>query len=160
MSDILSTINARNTQSASSRIGGLSSNASSTAPIKGMDMTDFYKLMAVQLQYQDMDNPMDTGEMMNQLVQTQMAQAITQMTTAISDLSTVNMFSYASSLMGREVTVAEVGDNGQYSGKETKGTVTGVTLGATPSIFVDGKEYSLVQVMSVGQVPSGSSEEK
>lgn len=138
------------------KTGGLQStegSVGSSSPTQSMTMTDFYKLLATQLQYQDADNPMDTAEMMNQLVQTQMSQSIDQMTSAISDLTTVNMFSYASSMMGKEVTVAEVDEKGNYTGEETKGVVEGVSLGSVPTITIGGKEYSLMQIMSVGTVP-------
>lgn len=118
-----------------------------------LTITDFYKLLATQLQYQDADNPMDTAEMMNQLVQTQMSQSISLMTTAVNDLATVNMYSYATSMMGKTVTVAEVDENGNYTKETTTGVVTGISLGSVPVIYIDGKEYSLVQIMSIGDVP-------
>ncbi|HJB00880.1 MAG TPA: hypothetical protein H9780_06940 [Candidatus Mediterraneibacter merdavium] len=118
-----------------------------------LTMSDFYTLLATQIQYQDADNPMDTSEMVSQLVQNQMSEAITQMSTAVSDLSTVNLLNYASSMMGKEVTVAEVDKDGYYTGEELKGVVSGVSLGTVPTVVIDGKEYSLVQIMGVGTVP-------
>lgn len=150
----LSTLNASQLYG-STRSSGLHDTQGSVgtnSPTQNLSMTDFYQLLATQLQYQDADNPMDTAEMMSQLVQTQMSQTIDQMTTAISDLTTVNMFSYAASMMGKEVTVAEVDEQGNYTGKETKGLVEGVSLGSVPTITIDGKEYSLMQIMSVGVV--------
>lgn len=108
-------------------------------------MTDFYTLLAAQLKYQDMDNPMDTSEMMSSMVQTQMIQAITEM-------SSMNMTTYATSMIGKEVTVALVDKDGMYTG-EKEGTVTGVVLGDSPIVFVDGKSYSLSQIVAVGEVP-------
>lgn len=140
--------NVRTTGSTSTTDSSLSEKA-----VTSLSMTDFYELLATQLQYQDADNPMDTSEMMNQLVQTQMSQMIDQMTAAVTDLTTVNLMSYASSMMGKEVTLAEVNSSGMYTGEETTGVVTGVTLGTNPSVVVDGKEYSIVQIMSVGEVP-------
>lgn len=116
-----------------------------------LTMTDFYQLLAAQLKYQDADNPMDTSQMMAQMVQTQMITALTHMTTAISDLSLVNTTSYAVSMVGKEVTIAEVDENGKYTGKEIKGTVTGVGLGTNPTVFVDGKSYAISQLMSIGE---------
>ncbi|HJD45357.1 MAG TPA: hypothetical protein H9909_00805 [Candidatus Mediterraneibacter norfolkensis] len=142
------TQNTRSTGSTSTTNSSLSEKA-----VNSLSMTDFYELLATQLQYQDADNPMDTSEMMDQLVQTQMSQMLDQMTSAISDLTTVNLMSYSSSMMGKEVTLAEVDSSGNYTGEETTGVVTGVTLGTTPSVIVNGKEYSIVQIMSVGQVP-------
>ena len=118
-----------------------------------LTMSDFYTLLATQIQYQDADNPMDTSEMVSQLVQNQMSEAITQMSTAVSDLSTVNLLNYASSMMGKEVTVAEGDKDGYYTGEELKGVVSGVSLGTVPTVVIDGKEYSLVQIMGVGTVP-------
>ena len=118
-----------------------------------LTMSDFYTLLATQIQYQDADNPMDTSEMVSQLVQNQMSEAITQMSTAVSDLSTVNLLNYASSMMGKEVTVAEVDKDGYYTGEELKGVVSGVSLGTVPTVVIDGKEYSRVQIMGVGTVP-------
>lgn len=150
--------NTTNSTSGASRTGETSgTNTTQTTTGIGsnlsLDMTDFYTLLATQLQYQDADNPMDTSEMMSQLVQNQMSQSILQMTTAISDLTTVNLFSYASGMMGKEVTVAEVDDKGNYTGESLTGVVTGVSLGSMPTIVIDGKEYSLSQIMGVGDVP-------
>ena len=114
---------------------------------------DSSTVLATQIQYQDPDNPMDTSELVSQLVQNQMSEAITQMSTAVSDLSTVNLLNYASSMMGKEVTVAEVDKDGYYTGEELKGVVSGVSLGTVPTVVIDGKEYSLVQIMGVGTVP-------
>ncbi len=106
-------------------------------------MTDFYTLLAAQLKYQDADNPMDTAEMMAQMVQTQMIQAITTMTTN-------NTTTYASSMVGKDVTVEEVDENGRKTMEITKGKVTGVVLGTDPKIFINGKEYSISQVSAIG----------
>lgn len=111
-----------------------------------LGITDFYKLLAAQLQYQDADNPMDTSEMMNQLVQTQMIEAITQM-------STTNTITYASSMVGKEVRMAEVDSQGRFTGEETKGTITGILMGDNPILFMNGKAYHMAQIMTVGDVP-------
>lgn len=110
-----------------------------------LSLSDFYTLLAAQLKYQDADNPMDTSEMMASMVQTQMIEAITQMTS-------MNTTSYATSMMGREVTIALLDKNGMYTG-DKKGVVTGVVLGNNPVIFVDGEGYSLSQIVAVGEIP-------
>lgn len=110
-----------------------------------MSLQDFYYLLAAQLKYQDADNPMDTAEMMGTMVQTQMIQAISQMTQT-------NVTTYAASMIGKEVTVAEMDKDGMYTGDKT-GTVTGVLLGDNPLIFVDGKAYYLSQIVAVGDIP-------
>ena len=110
-------------------------------------MTDFYTLLAAQLRYQDADNPMDTAEMMGQMVQTQMMQTINQ-------LSEVMVTTYAASMAGQEVTVAEVDGTGNYTGDSTVGTVEGVYLaGSSPLLIINGKSYSMSQLMVVGRMP-------
>ncbi len=111
-----------------------------------MTMTDFYKLMAAQMQYQDPDNPMDTSELMSTLVQSKMITAMAQMTST-------SMITYATSMLGKEVRVAEVDSQGRGTGEYTKGTVTGVSLaGESPTIFIGDKEYKMSQIMAVGDV--------
>ena len=124
--------------------------AESSASSTELTMTDFYQLLAAQFKYQDADNPMDTSQMMAQMVQTQMISALTHMTTAINDLSLVNTTTYAVSMVGKDVTVAELDEKGQYTGNQITGTVSGIALGTKPLIYIDGKSYSLSQVMNIG----------
>ena len=129
--------------------GGSVSSAGGT-----MSMTDFYTLLAAQLRYQDADNPMDTSEMMAQMVQSQMIQTITQ-------LSEVTITTYAASMAGKEVTVAEVDEKGQYTGENTVGVVESVVFsGGTPILFVNGKGYYMSQLMAIGKVPETENPEK
>lgn len=66
----------------------------------GLDMTDFLTLMVTELKNQSIDQTADTSDMLNQLVQMQMVQALVNMTDA-------SVMSYAASLVGKEVTVAQ-----------------------------------------------------
>ncbi len=109
------------------------------ASSKEMTITDFYKLLAAQLKYQDSDNPMDTSEMMAQMVQTQMI-------TAINNMNNMNTSTYAASMIGKQVTVQEQDETGKPLDKYTTGTVNGVVLGSDAKIFVDGRSYSLSQL--------------
>lgn len=113
-----------------------------------LTITDFYKLMAAQLQYQDMNNPADTSEMMATMIQSQMIQAITNM-------SQTNTISYAASMVGKEATMAEVDVDGKYSG-DTKGVISGVVLGDNPLIIMNGKSYHLSQIVALGNVETKS----
>lgn len=111
-----------------------------------LTMTDFYKLMAAEMKYQDPDNPMDTSELMSQMVQSKMITAMAQMTST-------SMITYATSMLGKEVTVAEVDAQGRGTGEYTKGAITGVSLaGDSPTVFIGDKEYKMSQIMSVGDV--------
>lgn len=110
-----------------------------------LDMTDFLQLMVVQLQNQTMDNAMDTSEMMNQMVQMQMVTAITNMTET-------NIMTYASSLVGKVVTVGILnGDDLEERAITVMGT--GTYDGQQVIFGSDGEMYSLKQIMAVGILP-------
>lgn len=114
-----------------------------------LDMTDFLTLMVAMFQNQDIDNAASTTDMMNQMVQMSVVQAITNISTLIDD-STV--LTYAASLVGKEVTI------GEYVGKELKevvGTVTGTgTLNGQQVVFIGDKSYYLNDIMAVGRLPA------
>ena len=117
-----------------------------------LNMDDFYALMAAEMQYQDVLNPeSNTAEMMNQMVQMSMINAM-------QDMMTMSMTTYAGSLMGKEVIIADT-----TTGKmETVyGVVEGVNLyNGTPTIIVNGKEYSMSQIMGLGKAPETSKPEE
>lgn len=116
---------------------------------KDLDTTDFLTLMCAMFQNQDIDNTASTTDMMNQMVQISVIQAITDISTLINDTSTLT---YASSLVGQTVTI------GQYDGatlKELVGTVTGTgQLNGEQVIFVGDDVYKLSDVMAVGKLPA------
>lgn len=117
----------------------------------GLDMTDFLTLMIAQFQNQSIDDTADTSEMLNQLVQMQMIQAITNMT----DASTM---SYAASLVGKEVTIGLYDDKGGLH--EIVGTVTATgTYGGEQVVFVDDTYYTLSQILAVGRLPDNGQTE-
>lgn len=124
-----------------------------------LSMTDFFQLLATQLQNQDVTNPMETSEMMAQLTQMGMMQAMSSMTTAIDTSTTTTAQTYAAGLIGQEVTVAVTEErNGidvpvdvKYAKVEYVSFVNG-----NPAIKVEGdkKEYSLSYVLGVGRLPN------
>ncbi len=138
-----------------------------TAPNKDLTSTDFLKLLAAQLQYQDMTNPMSNTEMMSTLTQmasmnatTSMTSAMSTMTSSMNDVLTVNLTSYATGMMGKEVTISLVDSEGKATGEKLTGKVEGISLyEGAPMVYVDGKGYALSQVMSIGDVPEPSKEE-
>ena len=117
-----------------------------------LDMTDFLQLMVVQLQNQTMDNTTDTSDMLNQLVQMQMVTAMVNMTDA-------SIVTYASSLVGKTVTV------GVYNGKQFEEKVievmgTGQVNGEQVIFSTDGEAYKLSDIMAVGRLPEIKDPEK
>lgn len=114
----------------------------------GLQMDDFLELMVATLKYQSIDDTADTTEMMNQMVQMSVVQAITNISTLFTENSNL---SYAASLVGKEVTI------GQYIGnslREIVGTVTGTgTLDGEQIIFLGNDSYYLSDVLAVGRLP-------
>lgn len=124
---------------------GVNTSAVKSKDSMSMDMTDFLTLMVAQFQNQSIDNTADTSDMLNQLVQMQMVQAITNMTDA-------TVMTYASSLVGKEVTVGSYDADGKL--KEVVGQVTGTgSYGGQQVVFVDDQMYYMSQIMAVGHLP-------
>ncbi|MCI8360306.1 MAG: hypothetical protein HFE86_03105 [Clostridiales bacterium] len=110
-----------------------------------LDMTDFLKLMIAQFQNQSIDDTADTSEMLNQMVQMQMVQALVNMNDA-------SVMSYAASLVGKEVTIGTYDAEGKL--KEIVGTVTGTgTLNGAQVVFVNDEYYTMSEILAVGRLP-------
>ena len=111
----------------------------------GLDMTDFLKLMVAELTNQSIDQTADTSDMLNQMVQMQMVQALVNMTDA-------SVMSYAASLVGKQVTVGQYDSEGKL--QEVVGTVTGTgTYNGSQVVFVGDKYYPLSEILAVGTLP-------
>ena len=114
---------------------------------------DFLTLIVAQLQNQDMMNPMDGTEFVSQM-------ATFSSLMAINNMVEQTKISHATSLLGKEVTVAQINPlTGRL--EVVEGIVTGVALFDLdgPKIFVNDGEigFSLQSVMSVGRLPEVSS---
>ena len=129
----------------------------STSKLAGKDLTtdDFLVLMCAMFQNQDIDNTASTADMMNQFVQISVIQAVTDISSLIHDTSTLT---YASSLVGKTVTI------GMYEGnelKEIEGVVTGTgTLNGEQVIFIGDDIYMLSDIMAIGKLPEVKDPEK
>lgn len=111
-----------------------------------LEMEDFLQMMVAQFQNQDPENAASTTDMLNQMVQMSMIQAITNITDAVS-------LSYSASLVGKEVTVGSYDSDGKL--QEIVGTVTGTgTYNGSPVVFVDGVSYSMSSIMAIGRLPT------
>lgn len=110
----------------------------------------FFKLLAAQLQNQDMSSPMDNSEMMTQMTQIAMMQAMNNFSVSMEDFSQINTINYGTSMMGKEVMLAVEDENGKI--KNINGTVTRVDIfSGVPTLYIDDGEkgYSIANVMSV-----------
>ena len=123
-------------------------------------MNSYFKLLAAQLQNQDMTNPMDNSEMMAQMTQMAMVQSMSAMTESISTSTAVSTQTYAAGLVGQRVTVAVTDTNayGQDKGVDVKyGDVESVNfVGGTPVFRLKGddKDYPLSYLLGMGEIPN------
>ncbi|WP_293010322.1 MULTISPECIES: flagellar hook capping FlgD N-terminal domain-containing protein [unclassified Oscillibacter] len=126
-------------------IGSTNSTSSSKSGSMSLEMEGFLQLMIAQFQNQDPENAASTTDMLNQMVQMSMVQAITNITDAVT-------LNYSASLVGKEVTIGTYDSDGKM--QELVGTVTGTgTYNGNPVVFVDGKSYSMSSIMAVGRLP-------
>jgi flagellar basal-body rod modification protein FlgD len=78
---------------------------------------------------------------------------------AITSITEATQASYASSLVGKEVTLGQYDNQGGL--QETVGTVTGMGLSnGSQIIFVDGEAHSLTEILAVGRLPSSTSSDR
>ena len=118
----------------------------------GLDVNDFLQLIVQQFQNQTMDQAASSTDMLNQLVQMSVVQAISQVSESIATMVDASTLSYAASLVGKEVTVGQVDKDGKI--QEIVGQVTGTgTYKGAPVIFVNGKQYYLSEIMAIGRLP-------
>ena len=128
-------------------------------------MTGFFQLLATQLQNQDMTNPMDNSEIMAQMTQMAMVQAMTTMTDTMKNSSAINTQTYAAGLVGQEVTMAVTQKNiyGQEEPVDVKYAkveyVNFTTGDPTIKLVDDNKEYSLKHLVGMGRVPNPYAED-
>lgn len=130
---------------ASSNVKTAKTSTSSSSGLSSLDMDGFLQMMVAQFQNQDPENAASTTDMLNQMVQMSMIQAIANITDAVS-------LTYSASLVGKEVTVGSYDSKGNL--QEIVGTVTGTgTYNGSPVIFVDGVSYSMSSIMAIGRLP-------
>lgn len=132
-----------------------------------LQTTDWLTLLVAQLKNQDMNNTMDTSEMTNQMAQYSQIQAIQNMVSLQENMYSMSTTNYAASLIGKEVTVAEMTTTENSKGEKVealvtkKGVVSGVTLfEGQPTVYVNEKPYALNQIMIVGDIPENPADDK
>lgn len=105
----------------------------------------FLKLIAAQLQNQDMMNPMKDTEFMSQMAQITSLQVM-------QNMSELTLTTYTASLVGKDVVVAEYDEENNI--KKIEGTVTGVGFFAGEALIYIGEDtYFLNQIMAIGKMP-------
>lgn len=124
-----------------------------------LSFQDMLMLLVTQLQNQTIDNTMDTSDMMNQIIQMTVMQALTDMKSKVDDLTEANVMSYAASLVNQTVTVAIFDNKGNVVG-ERVGVVTATGMyNGQRVIFIGDDCYLLSQIMAVGELPKEKTED-
>lgn len=109
-----------------------------------LEFDDYLKIIVAQLQNQDMTNPTDTSDFINQMVQYTTIQVM-------QELNSMSKSNYAMSFIGKDVVIAETDSSGNVQTKT--GVVDGVSLYYDEPVFiVDGKEYPMSSIMIAGSV--------
>ena len=110
-----------------------------------VSVQDFLNLMVAQLSNQDFMNPMDDTQYVTQLAQFATMQSM-------QELTYYSQANYVTSLVGKEVTVARLKLGGDV--EKVEGRVERISLSNNEfAIYVDGKSYTLSQVMEIRDTP-------
>lgn len=118
----------------------------------GLDTNDFLQLIVQQFQNQTIDETASTTDMINQMVQMSVIQALTTVNNSVATMVDASTLTYAASLVGKEVTIGQYGEDGKLT--EIVGTVTGTgTYQGVPVIFVNDEQYYLNEILAIGRVP-------
>lgn len=123
-----------------------------------LTITSYIQLLATQLQNQDLTNPMDNNEMMGQMTQMAMVQALSSMTETMTATSAMSTTTYVAGMVGKEVTVAitEAGIGGVEILKGSKkGIIESVNLtGSSPTFRIQGDstDHPLSHLLGIGDI--------
>lgn len=118
-----------------------------------LSFEDMLLLMVTQLQNQTIDNTADTNDMMNQIIQMTVMQAITDMKTQVDDLTEANIMSYSASLVGQTVTMGIVNQKGELV-DEKVGVITATgTYNGQRVVYMGDQYYPINQILAVGTLP-------
>ena len=111
---------------------------------EGVEMADFFKLFAAQMQNQDFMNPMDNSQFLTQMAQFQSMQAMQTLAAQMNN-------TYAISMIGKSVVCADYAKDGTL--QVTEGVVDGVSLtGGQIRLSLkghEGKTFTMKNIMEV-----------
>ncbi|MDR2088123.1 MAG: hypothetical protein LBP73_02080 [Clostridiales Family XIII bacterium] len=132
---------AESVNNVSNLVASMNASGTSRKDSQNLSMEDFFQLMVAQLQNQDMFAPTDNSQMINQMAQFSMVNALT-------DLQKLTSTTYSLSLIGKLATVAFITEEGEM--QSVAGVVEGVNLfNGAAEVIINGASYGLSNVMSV-----------
>ncbi|MEM1485259.1 flagellar hook capping FlgD N-terminal domain-containing protein [Oscillospiraceae bacterium PP1C4] len=110
---------------------------------KSVSVDDFLNLMVAQLKNQNFMNPVDDTQYVSQLAQFATMQQM-------QDLAAYSKSNYATSLVGKDVTVAKYNTSGGV--EKATGPVEKISLVNNEyTLYVKGKPYTLEQIMEINK---------
>jgi flagellar basal-body rod modification protein FlgD len=115
-----------------------------TSPSRALaKQTDFLKLIAAQLQYQNPLEPTKDTEFIAQLAQFESLQKMDEVAKSIASLVSLSQLSQLSVLLGKQITAS-------VNGKAVSGIVSRITLnGAEPAVYVGDQRIVLGEITEV-----------
>jgi flagellar basal-body rod modification protein FlgD len=115
----------------------------------GSLQTDYLKLLVTQLQNQNPLDPMDNKDMSAQMAQFSQLQQTENLNTSFTKVLDVVQRSYASSLIGKQVSLTSQADDGTT--QTSTGSVSQVTIGSDGTILltVGSQQIDLANVASI-----------
>lgn len=115
--------------------------AAATQDNAALSVNDFFKLLAAQLQNQNMMDPVDNTQFIAQMAQ---FSTLSQM----QELQKVCQMSYAVSLIGKNVLISATDENGVSN--VTSGVVENISYqSGVPYIGMDGASYPVSSVLAI-----------
>ena len=107
---------------------------------KDMGKDEFLKILITQLQNQDPSSPMEDKEFITQMAQFSSLEQTTNLNQSFSNLATQLTGNQAVSLLGKNVTLQDLG------GSIISGRVEAVTGGAKPQLQINNRLYDYASV--------------
>ncbi|GIW08391.1 MAG: hypothetical protein KatS3mg060_3196 [Dehalococcoidia bacterium] len=105
--------------------------------------TDFLKLIAAQLQFQNPLEPTKDTEFIAQMAQFEALQKMEQVASAMTSLLSLSQLSQTSALLGKQVSAT-------VDGKTVTGVVSRVTLsGGEPAVYVGAQRITLGEITEI-----------
>ena len=123
--------------------------AVTTTPSASNLQMDYMKLLVTQLQNQNPLDPLDNKDMSAQMAQFSQLQQTENLNTSFSQVLDVVQRSYASSLIGKEVSFESQADDGTT--RTSTGAVEQITIGDNKTILltVGGQQIDLADVAAI-----------
>lgn len=126
-------------------LGNSAATTGQTAPKTELDKDAFLKLLVAQLKYQDPMNPAQGTEFVAQTAQFTTVEKLTDLAEVQDKMLTAQMTLGAATLLGKPVSYTDA------AGNAVTGTVTGATLGTSPTLTINGLAIPFGNVTTIGQ---------